>query len=170
MVALFLALVNVVMAIHYKKKDFFQFNPFMMSCEISSYSSSKKVSLVLVTGPILLVELFALYTFYVSLKYLRHFPENVTKKLIAEIKLYPMAIFICYLPKIIKHIDKYIDSQNMEKFELIVLDRFILTTMGTLVCFIFVWKREGFQIKNFFKSPSVFENPTDQELSDFNYY
>lgn len=42
--------------------------------------------------------------------------------------------------------------------------------MGVFVCIAFVWNRKGFSLREFFKKKTDFENPTELDLKEFNYY
>ena len=42
--------------------------------------------------------------------------------------------------------------------------------MGVFVCIAFVWNRKGFSLRAFFKKKTDFENPTELDLKEFNYY
>ena len=141
-----------------------------MTCVISSYSTNQFVSFLIVILPIFFIECFAIYTLIKAVNYLRNYPETITRLLISEIRLYPFIIISCFLPKFIKHILKYLDYTDEDIFVIFIIDRFALAILGALLCFVFVWKREGFNISKFFRNSDLFDKPSSSDLRNFSYF
>ena len=108
-ISLLLALVNLVLYLHYNWTDQFIYHPTLMICEITKYSRSRSTSFVIALFPVIFVISFSAYTIMKLTNYLRDYPEIATNLLITEVKLYPFLIFVCYLPKFIKHSMKFSD-------------------------------------------------------------
>ncbi len=129
-------LMNIFLAIYYIKSEIFKIRPEYMTCSIISYSSSSYLALNILFIPILLVVIYSFYVLYISVRYLKIYPEEATTKLIKEIKFYPIIFLVTFTPKLIKHFYTFFYSEEI--FGLFLSDKISITLLGTIVCFNFV--------------------------------
>lgn len=149
-----------------------------MRLQCTKYHNSEIIKFLEVTLPILAIIGFAIYVSIIGIRFLKNFPEKTTKKLKHEIKHFPLFLIFVYTPKLVKYIVRMISLTNKSEEErrqftvnkwLFLIEKICMGLMGCYVCFIFIWKRKGFQVKKFFKKKNIFENPSDEDIVNFSY-
>lgn len=164
----FIILFNIPVIFDYIKNTNIQYDEAYMTCHIKKYTNNNLLSMVVIVVPLILAEIYAIYILFIGSNYLKNFPEKTTRKLIYELKFYPIIIIICFSGKIIKHILKFYDLK-LSTF-LIILDNRGLSCLGIFISFIYFWKFKELNIKKMFVPRKTFTEPTQKELNEFSYY
>lgn len=141
---------------------------YKMACEIERYSNKQVHVFMIILLPLFMLEIYALTIFVQGKRFLKKYPEKVTRILRQEINYFPIFLLITYIPKIIKHSRRFFEKQ--ESFLIFILDKCCLGLMGLFICFAFIWLRKGISFSKFFTNPQKVEEVTEKELAEFNYY
>lgn len=141
-----------------------------MSCVVQSYSQNKNFQFLIIFLPVLGLIVYAIFIFVKGNRYFKNFPEKTTKILRQEIVYFPLFIMFTYTPKLLKHYRRYIYQVDDDLFLIFIWDKFNLGIMGLFICFAFIWKRKGFNPKQFFDKKQKFDQVTEEDLDNFSYF